>query len=98
MNTKHAPLIIGYLVILLFASACGGAAPTEKPAVPSAYIEPAAPAMPEEPASTESPLYSGEPEMGAAPAYSGRDEESLSAEQPMARITSYNVCYTKLLR
>ena len=87
MNTKHAPLVIGFLVILLFVSACGGAAPTEKPAAPTAHFEPAAPvepALPEEPASTEAPFYAGEPEMGAAPAYSGRDEESLSAEQPMA--------------
>jgi Ca-activated chloride channel family protein len=82
MNAKHTPLIIGILVILLLASACGGAAATEEP---SLREEPAEPA--EEPvasAAPEEPLYAGEPEMGSAPAFSGRDEESFSAEGPMA--------------
>jgi len=84
MHTKHTPLIIGILVILLFASACGGATAPEEPVAPIAHFEPAAPAEPVEPAGE--PLYSGEPEteMGAAPSYSGRDEEALSAESPQA--------------
>ncbi|MGB7874087.1 MAG: von Willebrand factor type A domain-containing protein [Anaerolineales bacterium] len=82
MHTKQPPLILGILVILLFASACGGAATTEKPVAPTARFEPAAP---EEPAAPAEPFYAGEPEMQQeqAPAYAGRDE-SYSQSQPLA--------------
>ena len=79
MNIKHTPLILGILVILLLASACGGAAAPETPVLPVYLEEPAAPA---EPAAPEEPSYAGEPEM-AAPTYSSRDE-SFSPAQPMA--------------
>ena len=70
MNTKHTPLILGILVILLLASACGAAAP-ETPKTPAEPFEPAAR---EEPASPPKPTYVGEPELQSAPALSGRDE------------------------
>ena len=70
MNTKHTPLILGILVILLLASACGAAAP-ETPNTPAEPFEPAAR---EEPASPPKPTYVGEPELQSAPALSGRDE------------------------
>ena len=78
MNTKHTPLKLGILVILLFSAACGAAAP-EMPTSPAAPYEPAAP---EEPAAPAEPYYSGQPEM-AAPTYSGQDE-SFSLSQPLA--------------
>ena len=80
MNTKHTPLIMGVLIILLLTSACGGAAATEAPAAPTTHYEPAAPA---EPAQPEEPYYSEEPEVQSAPADSGR-EESLSSAGPLA--------------
>ena len=79
MNTKHTPLILGILVILLLASACGGATAPEAPTIPVAPYEPTAP---EEPAAEE-PFYSGEPAMQQAPTYSSRDE-SFSYTQPIA--------------
>jgi len=79
MNTKHTPLVLGILVTLLLASACGGAAATEEPAKRTVPIEPAAP----EESAAEEPFYVGEPEIQSAPALSGRDE-SYSPTQPLA--------------
>ena len=88
MNTKYTPLILGISIILLFSSACGGAAATEEPAIPIAHFEPVPPAEPaDEPA--EEPFISGEPEMGPAPALSGRDE-TFTQSQPMAPSKSGN--------
>ena len=86
MNAKHTPLILGILIILLFASACGGGAATYEPTSPIEPAIPAAPyepAVPEEPAAPEEPFYAGEPEVQSAPAYSGQDE-SFSPAQPLA--------------
>jgi Ca-activated chloride channel family protein len=87
MNTKHTPLIIGILVILLLASACGGGAALQEPAVSTEPIFPDAPAEEpvdqysyEEPAEAAEPFYAGEPEIGAAPSLSGRDESNSSAQ------------------
>jgi len=79
MNTKHIPLIVGILVVLLLASACGAAAP-ETPINP---VEPFEPAAREEPAPPPKPTYAGEPELQSAPALSGQDE-SYSFAQPQA--------------
>lgn len=85
MHTKHTPLIIGILVILLLASACGDAAVSEEPAAPRTPAisdAPYEPAAPVEPAESLEPFYAGEPEMQSAPADSNREE--FSAEQPIA--------------
>jgi len=86
MHTKHTPLIIGILVTLLLASACGGAAVTKEPIVreaPRISDAPYEPEVPEEP--VEEPFYAGEPEIQSeqAPALSSRDD-SYSPVQPLA--------------
>ena len=79
MNTKHISITMGILVIVLFTSACGGAAATEAPTYREAPAEPAAPARP---AATGAPFYAEEPER-AAPALSGQDQAYAPA-QPIA--------------
>ena len=87
MHTKHhTPLIVGILVVILFTSACGGAAAVEEPAAreaPTISDAPYEPAAPGEPAEAAEPFYVGEPEAQSAPTFSGRDE-SYSATQPLA--------------
>ncbi len=73
MSTKHTPLIIGFTLILLLVSACGGAQAREEPTAP---VAPAEPAFPPE------PFNQGEPEM-PAPTSSTR-EEAASPVQPVA--------------
>ncbi len=87
MHTKNTPLVLGILAILLFTSACGGAAVSEKnaphdaPAISDAPYELPAP---EEPAAPAEPFYAGGPAIQEeAPALSGRDE-SFSFAQPSA--------------
>ncbi len=75
MTAKHTPLVMGTLLVLLFAAACGGAPATRTPFEPSDH--PAEPAYPAAPAPTGSPvrpevgvLGEGAREEPAGPAYS----------------------------
>jgi len=84
MNTKHTPLILGILVILLLASACGAMAPKEPPSP----VAPAKPAAPEEPAPPPESYPQAEPEM-PAPTYSSREEAASPSQLAAPGVSAY---------
>lgn len=55
MNTKRNALLMGILFVLLFTSACGGAAATQVPITSDPYQDYSAPAATEAPAGTYAP-------------------------------------------
>ena len=84
MNAKYTPLILGILVILLLASACGAMALKEPPSP----VAPAEPAAPEEPAPPPESYPQAEPEM-PAPTYSSREEAASPSQLAAPGVSAY---------
>ena len=85
MKTKLTPLNLGILILLLFASACGGALAPGEPSAPTA---PAEHPVLEKPASPSEPYNLAEPEL-SGPAYSSREEAAAPLQLGAPNTSSY---------